>query len=121
MARPRNQDDTPTVFNPVPSETAEAPVIGATPSIPFPEPEKAIVDPSTEMIDVIIHRPHGVTDSHAFFGFNGTEGQYAYDKPVKMPRAMVEHLRKARNVEYRASDDGSPVASYGFANSIVDA
>lgn len=78
-------------------------------------------NPMDDMITVIIHRPHGVTDSHAYFGFNNIEGQYAYDKPVKMPRAMVEHLRNSKGVEYRANEEGNPVPSYAFANSIVDA
>jgi hypothetical protein len=79
------------------------------------------VDDPMEMITVIVQKPHGTNDSHAFFGFNGIEGQYAYDKPVKMPRAMVQHLRAARSVEYRPDDMGRPTPSYVNTYSIVDA
>ena len=81
--------------------------------------EKVIPDPM-EMIEVIIQRPPGVTDSHAYFGFNEFQGQYAYDKPVTMPRAMVEHLRNSRGVEYHADERGNPVPSYTNSFSIVD-
>lgn len=70
------------------------------------------VDNPMEMIEVIVQRPHGVTDSHAYFSFNNVGGQYAYGKPVKMPRAMVEHLRQSVGVEYHADDKGNPVPSY---------
>jgi hypothetical protein len=74
-----------------------------------------------ELITVIVQRPHGVTDSHAFFGFNNISKQYAYDKPVQMPRCMVEHLRSSKGVEYRPDENGNPVPSYANNFSIVDA
>lgn len=70
---------------------------------------------------VIIRKPYGVKDSHIFVGFNQFEGQFAYDKPVKLPIDVVAYLRGLERVEYSPDDTGSPQASYSPLLAILDA
>ena len=70
---------------------------------------------------VVIQRPYGVTDSHFFVGFNNFEAQVAYDTPVTLPEAVVNHLKGVERVQYRADESGKPVAHYTKAFSVVNA
>ena len=70
---------------------------------------------------VVIQKPYGVTDSHLFIGFNGFEAQVAYDTPVALPEAVIDHLKSIERVQYRADDGGKPVAHYTKTYSVVDA
>lgn len=79
------------------------------------------VDPGAQFMDVVIQRPPGVTDSHMFIGHNAFEGQFPYDTTVSLPVRVVKHLRNIRRVEYRAGEQGQPVASYHNALAVMDA
>ena len=70
---------------------------------------------------VILQRPAGVTDTHAWIGYNDFGAQVQYDTPVELPEAVIAHLRSCKSVEYRADEKGRPVPSYGAAFNVVEA
>ncbi len=69
---------------------------------------------------VVINRPQGNTDSHLFVGFNDFERQIQFDKPVRIPQVVIDHLNSIRHVDYTADASGNPKGSYYKAYSISE-
>lgn len=83
-------------------------------------PVSDVVEP-TRTRKVVIQRPAGNSDIGQSLGFNGISGVYPFDTPVDLPADMVDFFRAQRQVEFRAGEDGKPVASYYNLFNIVDA
>lgn len=85
-------------------------------------PDAAPAAPAApEVVRVIVRRPSGVVDSHAWFGFNDWGRQIQFDEPVTMPKAAVDYFRDAQRVEHHTNAKGEMVPSYSAAWNIVDA
>lgn len=118
------QTAAPTPVNPydIPAPVAAAQLAeGQHPSAPVPPHQPIVVDVEAPTHKkVILQRPPGVTDSHMFIGFNNFEGQFPYDTEISLPIEVINHLRAQRRVDYRAGDNGLPMASYSNSIGVMD-
>lgn len=120
----QSESAAPTPVNPY---DTPAPVVsaqmseGQPPSAPVPPHQTIVADVEAPTHKkVILQRPPGVTDSHMFIGFNNFEGQFPFDTEITLPIEVINHLRAQRRVDYRAGENGLPLASYSNSIGVMD-
>lgn len=116
--RPVNPYDEPKTE---PAALAAATMVeGAAPSAPISTGPANPGNAPTHR-DVIVQRPHDVTEEYFFIGHNDFTGQFKYDTPISLPTVVIDHMRTIKRVSHRPGPDGQIQGHMSNAFAVMDA